>query len=66
MITDTTREKWRSRCETIFDAVNDGVLHLDSWESEFFENVYDLVICKKHDLSMRQSMHLGKIYGRVE
>ena len=65
MITDAMRERWRSRLETIYLAVDANELNLSNWDTVFFEDVYERVIDQGQDLSWKQERQLSRIYGLI-
>lgn len=58
-------DKYRSCCEAVYSAIEDGDLKLNDWESDFFENIYARIM-NGHDLSWKQSKKLGDLYGKLE
>ena len=65
MISDETREKWKTKVETIFEACEVGQCELNEWETDFFNSIYNQVIEQVKDLSWKQSQALNKIYAKV-
>ena len=65
MISDVTRDKWRTKINTILEAYNDQVFHLNDWELDFMETMQSSIIEQNNDLSWKQSQALNKIYKRI-
>ena len=65
VISDETRDKWKTKIETIFEALNEGQINLNDWEIDFFTSIYGNVINEEKDLSWKQSQALNKLYERI-
>lgn len=63
MISDDTRKKWEEKIKTIEQACDYGCIELTEWESGFLDSIS--VQVNDRDLTMKQSLALNKIYGRI-
>jgi len=61
MISDETRNKWKSKLKHILNHQD----KLSDWELTFIDSI-DSVLSKDHDISFKQSSILSKIYEKVE
>ncbi len=63
MISEETREKWKTRTSCLIAQGFHGEIALNEWETDFLCNVSRLVDSNK-DLSFKQSSTLTKIYNK--
>ena len=66
MISDETRDKWKTKIETIFEAAEVSQIELNDWETDFMESIHNQVVYQNKDLSWKQSQALNKINERIE
>ncbi len=61
MITDTTKQKWRTRTDWLIEQQD----KLTDWELGFIEKM-DILLDREMDLTLRQSFKLGEIFKRID
>lgn len=67
MISNETREKWDNKINTIFEAIELGILKLKTYnkEDEFMDSI-QIRRSKNIDLTRRQVKWLNDIFNRIE
>lgn len=60
MISDETRNKWKSKLKVILNHQN----KLNDWELGFIDSI-DMILNKDDDISLKQSSILTRIYEKV-
>ena len=65
MISDITRDKWKTKIETTLEAAEVCQIELNDWEVDFIESIHNQVIFQNKDLTWKQSQSLNKIYERI-
>ena len=65
MISDATRDKWRTKLDTVLEAHKVCQIELNDWETDFFNSIYTRVFAENKDLTWKQSQSLNKIYERI-
>ncbi len=61
MLTDTTRQKWRTRTDWLIEQQD----KLTDWELGFIEKM-DILLDREMDLTIGQSFKLGEIFKRID
>ncbi len=61
MLTDATRQKWRTRTDWLIEQQD----KLTDWELGFIEKM-DILLDREMDLTIGQSFKLGEIFKRVD
>lgn len=63
MISEQTRNSWKDKLDTIYQAYEFATIELNDWEVNFMDSI-DKTLNDGKDLSMKQSQCLTKIYER--
>jgi hypothetical protein len=60
MISEETRNKWKSKLKVILNHQN----KLNNWELGFIDSI-DMILNKDDDISLKQSSILTRVYEKV-
>jgi hypothetical protein len=65
VISEETRERWKTRINTLHRLYNEGKITLKPWETEFLGSIEQSFVTHGVDLTPRQSGVLAVLYGRI-
>lgn len=65
MISEETRKKWKEKIETIYQASEVNQIEFNDWEGDFFDSIYQQIMCDNKDLSWKQSQALNRLYEKI-